>query len=84
MKKGYVPEFSNKKLKAPKGGTGESKIIGKPEHYFPISFQQILTICKCKHYRVGGIQGVLNYNKLQELLKFLGLKEDQIKQCMHP
>lgn len=46
--------------------------------------QDIIKICKCKHYRIGGIQAVLNYNKLKELLKELGLTEDQVKQCLHP
>lgn len=49
-----------------------------------ITPQQIITICKCKHFRAFEMEGVLNYSKLQELLRELGLSEEQIKQCLHP
>ncbi len=49
----------------------------------PITVQDIITICKCKHYRTG-YEGVGNYSRLQDLLRSKDLSEDQIKQCLHP
>ena len=51
---------------------------------FPFTFQEILTICKCKHYRMQGFEGAMNHGKLQILLNEKGFTEDQTKQCMYP
>ena len=45
--------------------------------------QDIITVCKCKHYRVG-FEGMGNYSRLKNLLREKGLTEDEIKQCLHP
>jgi hypothetical protein len=51
----------------------------------PITFtpQEIITICRYKHYRTG-YEGAGNYGRLQELLRTKGLSVDEIKQCLHP
>jgi len=48
-----------------------------------ITPEEIIKICKCKHYRVG-FSGAGHYSELKRLLKELGLTEDEIKQCLHP
>jgi len=73
-------------------GIGNKKITNAFHHTIgmefvpkikPFTTQDIITICKCKHYRIG-IEGLSNYSRLQELLKSKGMTEDQIKQCLHP
>ena len=57
--------------------------VKRGEPYIEFTTSDIITICKCKHYRVG-FEGLLNYSRLQELLKEKGLTDDQIKECLHP
>ena len=52
--------------------------------FFKFTAQDIITICKLKHYRMSGVQGILHYDQLRRLLKEKGLTDDQIKQCLHP
>lgn len=49
-----------------------------------ITPEEIITICKLKHYRMQGYEGAGNYGRLQRLLREKGMTEDQIKQCLHP
>jgi hypothetical protein len=48
-----------------------------------ISVEQIIDICRMKHYRQE-IEGMGNYDRLRRLLTELGLDNDQIKQCLNP
>ena len=50
---------------------------------FVMTPEELIRICKCKHYRVG-YEGMAHYGELKRKLAELGLSEDEIKQCLHP
>lgn len=66
--------------------SGDGKFYKAKDHpprKFWLTFEQIKSICKWKHYRVG-FQGQMNYSNLKSGLADLGLSDDEIKQCLHP
>lgn len=48
-----------------------------------ISKQDVIDLCKWKHYRFG-FSGMSNYGRIKSLLAELGFNEEEIKLCLHP
>lgn len=57
-----------------KDGEGDIKLISK---------QDVVDLCKWKHYRFG-FSGMSNYGRIKSLLAELGFNEEEIKLCLHP